>query len=283
MLFIVFAALAGCGRSPKHYALRGRVLARNSDQLTVNQEDIPGFMPAMTMPYPVKDAEALEQVQPGDAITADLVVKGKKAYWLEHLVVIGSSGRGSVSTATDTTVIEDENGVSLIGVQVPDVALINQDGKTIHLRDFKGSTTLITFIYTRCPFPTFCPLLTSEFASIQRELLKSPELYKKTHLVSISLDPAHDKADVLREYGLTYLKNDSAGFDHWDFVSSSPDDLNTLAAAFGLTYFEQDSLITHSMRTVLVAPNGNVANIWDGPEWRQPELVDAIRQETAGQ
>jgi protein SCO1/2 len=198
VLFIVFATLAGCGHSPKHYALRGRVLTKNSDQLMVNQEDIPGFMPAMTMPYPVKDAEALEQVQPGDSITADLVVNGKKEYWLEHLVVIGSSRRGSVSTATDTTVIEDENGTSVIGAQIPDVALINQDGKTIHLRDFKGRVTLITFIYTRCPFPTFCPLLSSEFASIQRELLKSPELYKKTHLVSISLDPAYDKTQVLR-------------------------------------------------------------------------------------
>ena len=237
----------------------------------------------MTMPYPVKDPEALAKVQPGDAITADLVVKGKTEYWLEHVVVLGNADRLSASTATDTTDIENENGTSVIGTPLPDITLINQDGKKIHFSDFKGKTVLVTFIYTRCPFPTFCPLLSSEFASIQRELAKTPQLYKQTHLVSVSLDPAYDTAPVLRKYGLGYLKNDASGFAHWDFVSTSPDDLKTLTDVFGLTYFEQDNLITHGMRTVLVSPSGTVANVWDGSEWRQPELVDAMRQVTPGQ
>jgi protein SCO1 len=289
-LAFVFAAAGGCRSSQKHYALRGRVLVKNSGQLTVHQQDIPGFMPAMIMPYPVKDAEALEQVQSGDEITADLVVNGQK-YWLENVVVTGN-GDGSVSTAADNggapvstaiDTIEDENGYSMVGAQLPDIPLTNQAGKTIHFGDFKGKTVLVTFIYTRCPFPTFCPLLSSEFASIQRELLKNPELYKKTHLVSISLDPAYDTAPVLRKYGLGYLKNNPAGFEHWDFVSTKPKDLQSLAGAFGLTYFKQQNLLTHGMRTVLVKPSGTVASIWDGSEWRQPELLAAMRQATAGQ
>jgi protein SCO1/2 len=281
-LVCLSAVLTGCGLFTKHYVLRGRVLAKSTADVTVNQENIPGFMPPMTMPYPVKDLEALEKVLPGDAIHADLVVQGKK-YWLDHVVIIGSAGRGSVSTATDNTDIEDENGASVIGAPVPDLKLVNQDGKIIHLGDFKGKAVLITFIYTRCPFPTFCPLLSSELASIQRELAKTPELYKNTHLVSVSLDPAYDTPPVLRKYGLGYLKNDSSGFAHWDFVRTSPEDLKTFASSFGLTYFEQDDLITHSMRTVLVKPDGTVANIWDGSEWRQPELVDAMKQTTPGQ
>jgi protein SCO1/2 len=279
-LVFMLAACGGCGISQKHYDLRGRVLAKSADQLTVNQQDIPGFMPAMTMPYPVKDAEALEKIQPGDEITANLVVDKNKSYWLENVVVIGSIGRGSTTTAIDTTVIEEANGNSIIGAPVPDVPMVNQDGKTIHLSNFKGKIVLVTFIYTRCPFPTFCPLLSSEFASIQRELFKTPELYQKTHLVSISLDPAFDTPPVLRKYALSYLHNDSSGFAHWDFVSTKSEDLQTLAAAFGLTYYGKDNLITHSMRTVLVTPNGTVANVWDGSEWRQPELLDAIRQVT---
>jgi protein SCO1 len=281
-LVCLAAALAGCSLLTKHYSLRGRVLAKSTSDVTVNAENIPGFMPAMTMPYPVRDLEALEKVQPGDAITADLVVQGK-TYWLDHVVIIGSKDRGSFSTATDNSDIEDESGLSVVGSPVPDVKLVNQDGKTIHLADLKGKTVLITFIYTRCPFPTFCPLLSSEFASIQRELAKTPDLYKKTHLVSVSLDPAYDKPPVLRKYGLGYLKGDSSGFQHWDFVATSPEDLKTFASAFGLTYFEEDNLITHSMRTVLVKPDGTVANVWDGSEWRQPELVDAMKQATPGQ
>jgi protein SCO1 len=288
-LAFVFAAVGGCKSSQKHYALRGRVLVKSSDQLTVYQESIAG-MPAMSMPYPVKDTKALEQVQSGDQITADLVVAGQKD-WLENVVVTGG-GDGSGSTATDnggpppsTAIqpIEDENGYSMIGAQLPDIPLTNQAGKTIHFGDFKGKTVLVTFIYTRCPFPTFCPLLSSEFASIQRELVKNPELYEKTHLVSISLDPAYDTPPVLRKYGLGYLKNNPAGFAHWDFVSTKPKDLQTLAGAFGLTYFKQQNLLTHGMRTVLVKPNGTVASIWDGSEWRQPELLAAMRQATAGQ
>jgi protein SCO1/2 len=250
-------------------------MAKSADQLTVKQEDIPGFMSAMVMPYAVRDAEALRALQPGDLITADLVVRVKNDHWLEHVVIIAGA-RETLSTSTDTTEIEIENGPSLIGTEAPNVPLINQDGRTIHLNDFKGQVVLLTFIYTRCPFPTFCPLLSSEFAAIQRALLKTPDLYGKTHLVSITLDPAYDTAPLLRQYGLTYLKNDPAGFSHWDFVSTSPEDLRTLAAAFGLTYFGQNDLITHSMRTILIAPNGTIVKIWDGSEWRLAELVDAI-------
>src|SRR5579864_8454115 len=135
-LIFMLAACGGCGISKKHYAFRGRVVAKNSDQLTVNQQDIPGFMPAMTMPYPVKDPEALAKIQPGDEITANLVVNNDKSYWLENVVVIGSVGRGSTTTAIDTTVIEEANGSSIIGAPVPDVPMVNQDGKTIQLSNF---------------------------------------------------------------------------------------------------------------------------------------------------
>jgi protein SCO1/2 len=88
---------------------------------------------------------------------------------------------------------------------------------------------------------------------------------------------------VLRKYALSYLHNDPSGFAQWDFVRTTPEDLATLAKAFELTYFAQDGLITHNMRTILVAPDGEVANVWDGSEWRQPELVDAMRRAASGQ
>jgi protein SCO1/2 len=280
-LFLIFAVGVGCGPSQKHYVLRGRVMAKSADQLTVKQEDISGFMSAMVMPYAVKDAEALKALQPGDLITADLVVSGKSDHWLEHVVVIAGA-RETLSTSTDTTEIEIENGLSLIGTEAPNVPLMNQDGKTTHLTDFKGQVVLLTFIYTRCPFPTFCPLLSSEFAAIQRALLKTPHLYGQTHLVSVTLDPGYDTATQLRKYGLTYLRDDPKGFSHWDFVSTSPEDLRSLAAAFGLTYFGQNDLITHSMRTILIASNGTIVKIWDGSEWRLAELMDAMQTAAIG-
>jgi protein SCO1 len=122
----------------------------------------------------------------------------------------------------------------LPGEAVPDVPLINQDGKTLHLGQFKGKAVLLTFIYTRCPFPTFCPLVSSEFAAIENDLAENPADYDRAHLVSISLDPDYDLARVLRKYGLGDLQDDDSRFAHWD------------------------NQISHSMNTILLAPDGTV-------------------------
>jgi len=196
-------------------------------------------------------------------------VDEKKAYWLDNLLVTASAGPESVSATT----AEDLEP----GAEIPDVALIDQDGKTIHLSEFKGKAVLITFIYTRCPFPTFCPLISNEFASVERELKNTPGDYKRTHLVSISLDPSWDTPPVMRKYGLSYLHDDPAGFAHWSFVSTSPADLGKLAAAFSLTYFKKDNQITHSLRTVLLATDGTVAKMWAGNEWRKQEVLISMR------
>ena len=60
------------------------------------------------------------------------------------------------------------------GDAVPDFKLRNQDGRAIHLDQFRGKTLLITFIYTRCPLPNFCPLVTHNFAVIDRQLAARP-------------------------------------------------------------------------------------------------------------
>ena len=267
--------LTGCRSSPKHYSLQGRVLGKSdsTQQLTVNHSDIPGFMAAMTMTYPIKDTQGFQQVQPGDLITADVVVGGNNDYWLEHLAIKDKTGRGTVSSLPPHELLPGE--------PVPDIALTNQDGKALHLADFRGKAILVTFVYTRCPYPTFCPLTSSKFAAVQNELAKTPGDYAKTHLITISLDPQYDTPPVLRKYGLAYLGNDPTGFEHWEFVSTSPDDLRKLATAFGLEYFEQDKLISHSMKTVLLATDGTVSHSWSDNQWTNSDVVAALRQQAA--
>ena len=165
----------------------------------------------------------------------------------------------------------------MIGETVPNVPMINQDGKTIHFGEFKGEAVLLTFIYTRCPFPDFCPLLSSRFAAIQSDLAKNAEEYKSTHLISISLDPNYDKSALLREYGLKYIGHDPSGCQHWDFVSTTPSDLQKLVADFGLDYVEQEGQINHSLNTVLLAADGTVVEMWPGNEWQASEVVDVMR------
>ena len=265
--------LSGCQSKTKHFDLKGQVLDKKpaTNEITVNHEDIPGFMSAMTMSYSVKDKTGFQQVEPGDVIAADVITaKNGNEYWLENIRITDASGRKTIKPGNVHRLD--------IGERVPDLTLVNQDGKSFRLDDFNGKAVLITFIYTRCPMPTFCPRLSGQFAKIQDDLAKTPVDFAKTHLVTISFDPKYDTPPVLRKYGLAYLDNDPAGFSHWDFASANEGDLRKIADAFGLEYFEEDNQIAHSMVIVLMSPEGTVAKYWS-TEWTAVELEDALRQQ----
>lgn len=276
MMICVVLALIGCKSSPTTYTLTGRVISKQpaTNQLIVDNDDIPGFMSAMTMPFQVKDPDGFQKVQPADVIRADVVMGAPGQFWLEHVTVIGK--------ATKQPQVEfAQPQVLMIGDQPPDVALTNQDGKTLHFGQFKGRLVLLTFIYTRCPFPDFCPLISTKFATIQKELAKNPDDFKKTQLISVTLDPKFDLPPVLREYGLRYLDHDPKGFEHWDFVLTTPPDLLKLTGSFGLAYSEENSQINHSLNTILLAADGTVAEMWPGNDWQTSEVLDVMRHSLA--
>jgi len=278
---IVFAIVlpamwSACKRQTPRYVLHGQVVQRNpaTSEITVKHDAIPGFMPAMTMPYKVKTPLMAAIVEPGDMIAADLVPaedgKAGNGYWLDNLRITDISGRKDRKAVPAARMLTP-------GEPVPDIELTNQDGKTIQLSNFKGKALLITFIYTRCPVPNFCPRLSSQFAKIQTDFAKMPDDYAKTHLLTISFDPKYDTPEVLRKYGLAYLQDDASGFSHWDFASAAPARMEKLAATFGLSYIEEDNQITHSMSIVLIAPDGTVSKYWTN-EWTASELEEALRQ-----
>ena len=275
--FLCLLLLTSCQarKDVKKYVLEGSILRKNpaSQQITVHHHDIPGFMPAMTMDFRIEDSAAYREVQPGDKIKADLFVKSQgpnEDYWLANIEITDRSQRGLV--------VEGPPHMLSQGEPVPDVPLVNQDGKTIQLSQFKGQALLVTFIYTRCPLPTFCPRITSQFAAIHDVLKKDPKMSGKAHLVSISFDTEYDKPDVLRKYGLAYM-NDPAGFSVWDFATPSAEDLKKLAFAFGLQYFPEGNQIAHSVATFLITPNGTLAKVWPDNEWKTSEVLQALQSE----
>jgi len=268
--------VTGCRTKSKRYNLRGQVLEKNvsANEITVKHDDIPDFMSAMTMPYKVKDAGKVQELEPGDIIAAQVVTsKDGNDYWLEDVRITDRSGRKAARAVVPSHRLQ-------AGEHVPNLPLVNQDGATFHLDDFKGKSVLVTFVYTRCPMPTFCPRLSSQFAAIHDNLVKTPDDCRRTHLLTISFDPKYDTPPVLRRYGLAYLNNDPSGFSHWDFASTTPGDLRKLADAFGLEYFEEDNQIAHTMNIALIAPDGTVARYWAN-EWTAAELEAALRQEAA--
>jgi protein SCO1/2 len=275
-VMLLLTVSVGCNRTRK-YPLQGEVVGKNiaTNEITVKHGDIPGFMMAMAMPYRVKDPAVVQEVQPGDKIAAQVIVgKDPSDYWLEDVRITDESARGQAKPAAALHML-------MPGERVPDVALINQDGRTIHLSDFAGKALLVTFLYTRCPMPDFCPRLSSQFARIHDELKKIPGGYNKTHLLTVSFDPKHDTPAVLHKYGLSYLDGDENGFSHWDFASTNPTDLRRLAQAFSLRYEEADNLISHTMSIVLIAPDGTVAKFWS-TDWTWTELMQSMQQAAHG-
>ena len=283
-------ALAGChttakpdsqssAASYKTYKLRGKVVSTNpaTSELTLDHEAIPGFMDAMTMPYKLKDANILAELHPGDVITADLLVSqnADADILLDHIVVVGQAKPDYKPKVT--------YHVPAPGDAIPDFKLRNQDGRTIHLDQFRGKELLITFIYTRCPLPNFCPRVTHNFADINRQLASNPGLYDKTHLLCVSFDPDNDTPERLRAYGAGYIGSDAKdAFTHWDFAVPDKPTLTKMAQYFdvGITQ-AADNSITHTLSTTLIGRDGKVVTFYPGNEWTVDQVLADIRH-TAG-
>jgi protein SCO1/2 len=282
-----FLALAGChsgedsatpsttSQNFKVYKLRGKVVSTDaaSGQVTLNHDAIPGFMDAMTMPYKLKDANILSELHPGDVLTADVLVSQdpNADVLLDHLVVVAQA-RPDYKPAVFYHVPSR-------GDTVPDFKLRNQDGRSIHLAQFKGRALLITFIYTRCPLPDFCPRVTRNFAAVDRQLTANPKLYGKTHLLCISFDPEHDTPERLRAYGVTYIGSDATrAFAGWDFAVPEKPVLLEMAKYFdvGITHGADDT-ITHTLSTTLIGPDGKVVRFYPGNEWTVDDVLDDLK------
>ncbi len=285
-LALSLAAAIGCGRSEapkaaapaeKPYPLKGVVVSvdTGASKVIVRHEEIPGYMDAMTMPFSVAEPKMLAELRPGDEIEAKLVV-GEKSSRLEGIVV---SRHG---TAPATQVIPEQGPYGKPGDAAPATVLVGQDGKPLSLADYKGKAVALTFIFTRCPLPEFCPRMNAQFAEMEALLAKEPALYAKTQLLSVSFDPEHDTPQVLREYRERFLKGvTGVAPAHWKFATGTPDRIKEFATFFGLTYLKSGDQFVHSLATAVIGPDGKVVSIRRGNDWEPPEVIADLRKAAA--
>jgi len=266
-LFVLL--IVACSHPPvgKRYELQGRVVTVDPGlhQITVAHQDVPGLMKGMTMPFLVaKDEDWIfRAIAPGDQIRATLVLDN-------HAELHDISFTKHSDTEGDGT---SQLHVPQPGDDVPDVALVNQDGRTIHLSGFRGKPLLLTFIYTHCPFPDYCPLLSHNFAAALQRLQQDPKAFSQAQLLSISIDPENDKPAVLRAYGEHYVGRIDPGFTHWQFASGTPDEMRRAANFFGLVYNSKDGQIVHGLSTVLIDADGKVRKVYSGNAWKPDEVA----------
>ena len=262
MLGCIF--LMSCQRTPEQrYALKGKVVAveRARQQVTLAHEPVEDYMDAMTMPFNVGDDWAMEVLEPGQEVEATLVVRGDRS-WIEDLRI--SQGEKADSGAVSSSSPK-------IGEEVPDFTLINQDNEKVHLHQYRGRPLLLTFIYTRCPLPDYCPLMSRKFFEIYRGLESLPESDLRPRLMSISFDTEYDTPEVLRAYAAHYMK--PLDFEDWGFATGSSDEIREIAGYFGLSYIRESDQIVHSLVTALVDSNCVLQKLYLGNEWTPRQIL----------
>jgi protein SCO1/2 len=261
--------------SAKRYELKGKVVSadKSNHQVTIAHEPIEGYMEAMTMPFALADDWVYSELKPGAQIQATLIVDGGRS-WLENPVVTTVVNPNLAKT--EESVAEPGAGPS-IGTEAPDFTLVNQDGKKISLKQYRGRALLLTFIYTRCPLPDYCPLMSQNFSQISTQLIQNPALKDKVHLLSISVDPTFDKPKVLRAYGEKYVVGSKVEeFKHWEFASGSAEQVKKTAQFFGLEYWPERDQIIHGLRTAIIGPDGKVVKVYRGNEWKPEQVVKEL-------
>ena len=253
-----------------------RALTPAEKTIRITHEAIPNYMPAMTMPFPVKDTRLLSGLQVGDQVQFELSVTTNDA-WISHIEKIASASGASVAEAQQGPSLAQLEADRLQrGELVPDFPLTDQDGHRIHLKDFRGKAVVLTFIYTRCPLPNFCPLMSQNFAELEQRLSK--EFPGRYHLLSISMDPQFDTPAVLKDYGARY----DANAKDWSLAAADAGTLKFIAGLVGLYYQNENGLISHDLRTALIGPDGRLVQLWKSNYWTPYEVQRRVREVLTG-
>jgi protein SCO1/2 len=276
LLLCLALALTACKRAPAPssviyppvaYEVRGIVRKVEADKhrAVIAHEAIPDYMDAMAMEFEVPGAEDMAALQPGATIAFRLSVTDTRS-WVDQVRRIAEP----VSVPAEAPVPD----ILAVGAQAPDCALVDQTGRAFHLRDFRGRVLAITFIFTRCPLPDFCPRMSEHFDAVQSAL---PADQTDWHLLSVSFDPAYDTPERLAAYATRYRANAA----RWTFATGDVDEVEKLGNAFGLRIFREGTELNHTLRTVVIDRQGRVQKIFTGNEWKPPDLIDEINRALA--
>ena len=269
---VLFLAL-GCGRS-QVYELHGQIVAIDPArrEVTIRHDDIRGFMPGMTMPFKVKDERLIQGRTPGDLVRARLVVEEATPY-LVTLEATGHAPLGDIATPARRNALEP-------GEQVPDAAFIDQSGASVRLSSWDGQTRAVTFMYTRCPVPDFCPLMDRHFSALQREIVGNPVLSGRVRLISVSIDPAFDTPGVLRAHATRVGAEPTI----WSLVTGGREEIERFASSLGVAIMRDDPTareVVHNLRTAVLDPDRRLVKVFGGNEWTPEQVLAELKRVAA--
>ena len=228
--------------------------------MVVSHRDIEGYMPAMVMPFAVKNTRELALLKPGTRVHFELAVNRHSSI-AQHIEPRGPA---------ESLKLPGPREKPAIGAILPDFTLTDQNNRPIRFSEFRGKVVALDFIYTRCPLPDVCPRLSANFARLQRRF--AAQLGKDLVLLSITIDPRHDTPAVLSGYAKLWKANPEA----WHFLTGDESDIERIATRFGMLYWPEEGSMSHTSETAVVARDGTLAAVVDGPAYAVSQLGDLI-------
>jgi protein SCO1/2 len=263
----------------QRYPVTGLVLKIDPTHRTfvASCKAIPGYMDAMVMPIPVRDARALDALKPSALVDFTLVVTKGDAY-AEHLRVrqyqsaelepqqarrlqLLAAGVGQPDPATAELPL---------GAAVPDFALADQTGREVRLSQLAGKALVSSFIYTSCPLPNYCFRLSNNLGRLQKRF--ADRMGRDLVLLSVSIDPVHDTPAVLAKYAATW----KADANSWHFLTGPEPDVKRVCRMFGVNFWPDEGALTHSLHTIIIDRQGQLAANFEGNEFTAEQLGDFV-------
>jgi len=248
------------------YETRGLVLRVDpeSSTLMVSHDSIPGYMDAMVMPFAVRDRGALRDIHPGDVVAFRLRPKagGTEIDRLRHLSAAGADSGLTMTPATPALV--------KVGEVVPDFSLTDQNGAAVSLSSLRGQVVAVTFIYSRCPLPDYCPRMVVNLAAVRDRFRE--RLGKDLSLLTVTFDPKYDTPEVLRRFATRYGGN----VPGWRFLTGSPEAIASVCASFGIEYWPDQGLITHTLQTAVIDREGRLRASVEGRGFSARQIADLV-------
>ncbi len=265
------------------YPLTGIVRASSpeSGRVLIHHREIPGFMKAMTMPFEPADAAILGLLHEGDEVQGILHVEKQdgavRDYKLKDLKVTKPAPARTVvlDVSKGKAQLREKPALLRVGEAVPDFVMTGQDGKPLSLSDLRGKVVALTFIYTRCPMPDFCPMMDRKFSELAQHLGAFPNRSKDIRLISLSFDPEHDTPEQLRKHAAMR----GAVPPLWSYAVATHEELAKIAPRLGLSFGANGEEIAHNLCTAIIGPDGKLARVAVGRvpnAWGTAELLKTI-------
>jgi protein SCO1/2 len=270
--------LAGGAEPAARFPAFGMLLEvdREQHRVVVSHGDIPGFMDAMTMPFRVREPKELEGLTAGLLIDFTIVEEEDAIYAegirLHHFVSGETQPQNAQRLRLLETLTAGPRAKELaIGDAVPDFTLVDQEKRNVTLADLSGKVVALSFLYTKCRVASYCARLSNNLAVLQERF--RDRLGKDLLLITITFDPQNDRPEVLAEYAQRY----QADAKTWRFLTGREEDVRRVCHLFGMNFWPDMGMITHTLRTVVLDREGRVAASLEGNEFTPQQLGDLVQ------